>query len=201
MIKRQQTHAYQILRLLFVVTVATATQSASAANMVAWSGDGEFRLLVRIEESGPANRRTDELPADVQIEFAAELEKLGIDGLPDIASLQVMQYDPETGRPKRYGNYAYGRGPNDRPLPLVRRGDSLPVSRLQQHADQNEEQDRSSKSHTCRLLLQRTGRLARRATRVDSHADRRHPHTLRHLLRSAACGGKASVNSATRMAR
>ena len=104
-----------ILSFLLASTFA-ATEPISAADKVVWSGDGKYRLLVRIESSEPANRPIDELPAELQIDFAAELEKLGINALPDIASIQVMQYDSETGRPKNYANYAYARGPNDRPF-------------------------------------------------------------------------------------
>jgi hypothetical protein len=114
-VERRKTHACQILSLLLVVT-AVALEATSAADKVVWSGDGQFRLLVRIEASEPANRATDELPAELKTDFAAELDKLGVEALPDIASLQVMQYDPETGQPQSYTNYAYARGPNDRPF-------------------------------------------------------------------------------------
>ena len=106
MIERQITFAYPILSLLLVMT-ATASESASASDQVVWSGDGQYRLLVRIEASEPAGRATDELPAELQIDFAAELDKLGIDALPDIGSVQVMQYDAETGQPKNYANYGH----------------------------------------------------------------------------------------------
>ena len=115
MIDQKKTTAVQIWSILLVLTT-TASEFTSAADKVVWSGDGQYRLLVRIEASEPATRSTDELPAELQIDFAAELEKLGIDALPDIASIQVMLYDPETGQPKRYANYAYARSPNDRPF-------------------------------------------------------------------------------------
>ncbi|MEZ6127508.1 MAG: VCBS repeat-containing protein [Planctomycetaceae bacterium] len=101
---------------LLIATAIDMVGSAIADDNVEWSGDGKYRLLVRIDASEASQRPTDERPAELQVDFQAELEKLGIEALPDIASIQVMQYDPQTGQPQTYANYAYARSANDRPF-------------------------------------------------------------------------------------
>ena len=115
MVDHKKNTTLQIWSVLLVLTT-TSPNFSSAADKVAWSGDWKYRLLVQIEASKPAQRPSDELPAELHVDFVAELDKLGIEALPDIASIQVMAYDLETGQPKRYANYAYARSPNDRPF-------------------------------------------------------------------------------------
>ena len=71
---------------------------------VQWQGRGRFRLLVRVESSGVAGgRERDERPAELAVDLVAELTKLGVSERPNIATLQVMQIDEESGRALKYG--------------------------------------------------------------------------------------------------
>ena len=87
-----------------------------------WSGKGQVRLVIRVdsesvEQGGttqPAN--DDERPADIALDLAAELLKLGIEQTPDLTWLQVIQHDTSTGKPLAYSKYAYGRSKFDRPF-------------------------------------------------------------------------------------
>src|SRR5262245_43029353 len=64
-----------------------------------WAGKGAFRLLARLSAQPRGGRQRDELPAELAIDFAAELRKLGLDRTVDIASLQVIRHDRDTGKP------------------------------------------------------------------------------------------------------
>ena len=46
-----------------------------------WAGTGAHRLLVRVEPMNLGQRPADEMPAELQIDLAAELSRLGV-GLP-----------------------------------------------------------------------------------------------------------------------
>ena len=76
---------------------------------VAWTGRGEFRLNVKIEPVHIGQRDFDQLPAEVVIDFKNDIaSRLGVIGKLDVASIQVIRYDPKTGKPMAFGKYAYG---------------------------------------------------------------------------------------------
>jgi len=84
---------------------------------VEWAGDGKHRVLVRVEARPLApGTAFDEMPAEVEIDFQELCRDAGLQGIPDISSVQVIRYDPETGRPLPYGKYAFGRSVYDRPF-------------------------------------------------------------------------------------
>jgi FG-GAP-like repeat len=83
---------------------------------VEWTGSEFLRLLVNVEPFDIGGRASDQMPAEIVVDWAAELKQLGIRGTVDIASIQVMRYDPATGKPIPYHDYAYARSPYDRPF-------------------------------------------------------------------------------------
>jgi hypothetical protein len=87
-----------------------------AAEKVEWSGEGRFRLLVKIDAVDLKKRETDEWPAELKVDFSATLKELKLLRRPDLTSIQVVRYDSQSGRPLRYGKYAYSRSENDRPF-------------------------------------------------------------------------------------
>ncbi|MCA9174812.1 MAG: VCBS repeat-containing protein [Planctomycetales bacterium] len=100
-----------------LAVVAFPALSASAE--LPWSGQGEYRVVVSV--APPArpranNARADERPAAVELDFAAELKKLGVDRRVDMSSLQVIRHANATGEPLAYAGYAYGQGEFDRPF-------------------------------------------------------------------------------------
>ena len=103
---------------LLPFTLALPSTPAVADAAVEWAGAGTYRLLVRVDPVGLERRAIDEMPAELAIDLKAELAKLGAAEKthPDIASLQVMRYDPRSGRPISYGNYAYAKHAADRPF-------------------------------------------------------------------------------------
>lgn len=98
------------------VGAQTGTQSANDTDKVIWAGEGKYRFLVEIDPKEIGERPQDEMPAELEIDFVAKLSQLDIDKLPNIASIQVIQYDPNNGQPVQYGNYAYGKSEFDRPF-------------------------------------------------------------------------------------
>src|SRR5207245_8023108 len=46
----------------------------------------------------------------------AQRNDAGAKPIPNLSSLQIVQYDPDSGKPNPYGNYAHARGPFDRPF-------------------------------------------------------------------------------------
>lgn len=93
------------------------TQARPSAR-VNWAGHGRYRLLVKIDPQNIGDRNADEMPAEVEINFDEELanQLKIVNRLPDIASIQVIKYEPQTGRPLRYKSYAYATTPYDRPF-------------------------------------------------------------------------------------
>ncbi|HPA47383.1 MAG TPA: VCBS repeat-containing protein, partial [bacterium] len=81
----------------------------------AWN-DRHCRILVRVDAREIGDRASDEIPADVEIDFAELLKRKGISALPDITTIRVEKYDPGTGKAETYGQYAYAVGPADRPF-------------------------------------------------------------------------------------
>ncbi len=82
---------------------------------VAWAGKGKQRLLVRVDPTDIAPRTSDTMPTELAIDWTAQLKALGLKGKADLATLQVMRYDPKTGQPMRFDDYAYQQSPSDRP--------------------------------------------------------------------------------------
>jgi hypothetical protein len=81
---------------------------------IGWSGQGAYRVLVRVEPVAIGERERDELPADLELDFVALLDSLGLEGKANLASLQVMKYDRETAAKLPSQNYAYAKSPFDR---------------------------------------------------------------------------------------
>lgn len=91
-----------------------SAQAQPKAQNVEWAGARTYRLLVDVEAKKLRGRSSDELPAELVIDFEAELRKLGTKRIVDIASIQIIAHDPATGRPKGASNYAYATSPFDR---------------------------------------------------------------------------------------
>jgi hypothetical protein len=106
-------------RLTIVIATVVAMCGVARAADVEWAGAGRCRLLVRVDpdkSAKPTTRSSDVMPAEIVIDLSAELAKQGISGKADLASIQVMGYDAETGRPMPFDDNAYARSPNDRPF-------------------------------------------------------------------------------------
>jgi hypothetical protein len=105
--------------LLLLVLPFAALLCASAgpgASRVEWAGQGNCRLLVKVDPFDIGGRARDELPAEIVLDLSAQPGGLGVKGRANIASIQVMKYDPQTGKPQPYNAYAYGRSAFDRPF-------------------------------------------------------------------------------------
>ena len=93
---------------------AQSTTSDKAA--IEWAGMGAFRLLVQVEAGKPGGRPGDERPAELVVDFQAELRKLGLDRIVDVGSIQVIPLDPATGRPSPSVRFRPAKGPADCPF-------------------------------------------------------------------------------------
>ncbi|MCX6620511.1 MAG: VCBS repeat-containing protein [Acidobacteria bacterium] len=82
----------------------------------AWAGKGSLRLLLAVAPVDLPNRQSDEMPAVVRVDFDHALKAAGIKGQADLSTLQIMRYDPASGKPLAYGNYLFGETESDRPL-------------------------------------------------------------------------------------
>src|SRR6266545_6580293 len=83
--------------------------SATQGEQVAWAGRGSYRLLVRIDAVSIGGRVSDQMPAEIIINFRDDVaSRLGVAGKLDVSSVQVMRYDPVSGQPVPFGKYAYG---------------------------------------------------------------------------------------------
>ncbi len=105
-----------VLVLLIAVCVARNDEAVHAVEPVRWSGQGKYRLVVEVKPTPLEGRTRDELPAELEVNLTKELAKLGIESRADIASLQVIQYEPATGKPVKYLGYAYAKSAFDRPF-------------------------------------------------------------------------------------
>jgi hypothetical protein len=83
---------------------------------IRWAGSGKYRVLVEVAAVELAQRSSDEMPADVEVDLTGALQQMGVDATANIASLQVMRIDAATGNPLTYDNYAYARSKFDRPF-------------------------------------------------------------------------------------
>ncbi len=97
-----------------LVMLAVSFQSPAAD--MPWAGDGAYRLLVEIASDDQQTVDRDERPAELQIDFAMQLKELGVQGTPDLGSLQVVKHDASTGQSVKSGQYASARSEYDRPF-------------------------------------------------------------------------------------
>lgn len=99
------------------LAVAFSTFARAQSQTPEWAGQGGYRLLVKVLPVDIGARTHDLMPADISLALTAQLKTLGADAKADLGSIQVIRYDPQTGRamPADDG-WLYGRGPNDRPF-------------------------------------------------------------------------------------
>src|SRR5688572_11772637 len=79
-----------------------------------WSGEGRLRVLVAVLPVSEL-QRPDELVAACELPLDDWLRQENIDGAADIASFQIHQYDPTSGKPLEGVAYDSARSPFDRP--------------------------------------------------------------------------------------
>src|SRR5262249_3023463 len=77
---------------------------------------GGFRILLEVTPVDLGKRPDDEMPAEIEIDFAGLLKQVGIEGKVNAASFQVIRIDAVSGEPVKYENYAHGRSQFDRPF-------------------------------------------------------------------------------------
>jgi len=71
--------------------------------------NNKYRLLVRLDPSDLGGRALDEMPAAIKVTTKELHERVGGAGKIDISSIQVERYDPASGKPIRYGKWAYSQ--------------------------------------------------------------------------------------------
>ena len=89
-----------------------------------WNGKGKYRSLVRVEPRNIGARTRDEMPARIHISREDLRGIVGTTGKIDVASLQVGQYNPDTGQPIKYGKWFYAG--TDWEVPYRWYDDSIP---------------------------------------------------------------------------
>lgn len=104
----------RLLPLCLITLVACA--SAVCGADPAWTGHAKHRLLIRVDPHGATTRPSDAMPAELEIDWPAQLQAIGLTGQVDLSSLQVVRYDPSTAQPVRFDDYAYQKSRNDRPF-------------------------------------------------------------------------------------
>jgi len=97
-----------------VPTCRKATKQRTGSRRMSWQGCLPIAGQSRVEEDRRPNRHR--TSSEVAIDFESELRNLAVTQLTDMASFQVMRYDPRTGRAQKYSNYAYRRSSFDRPF-------------------------------------------------------------------------------------
>jgi hypothetical protein len=100
--------------VIFAFLVATSL--ASADDSVRWAGEGQYRLLVEVSPVDLVDRVRDEMPAEVEVNFARLLGSDRTERRVDATTFQVMRIDPQDGEPQAYDDYEYGRSRFDRPF-------------------------------------------------------------------------------------
>lgn len=81
-----------------------------------WVGSSSTRILVRVLAVPLGSRPSDEMPAQVHVDFAKMLASGSSGERADLSTLQVVRYDPSTGKPIPYHNYLCGKTEFDRPV-------------------------------------------------------------------------------------
>src|SRR5688500_17123229 len=92
-------------------TVALTAISTSAAMAVepAWTGQGAYRILAKVDPISIGGRPFDERPAQIHIDWQPTLAaQLGVSAKADLNSVQIIRYDAATGQPMTTGSWAYG---------------------------------------------------------------------------------------------
>ena len=102
------------MRYLAVAAWLAVVAAVPAAGEAAWSGRGAYRLLVTAPPRDLASRTDDMGPARLDVDFAAVLTDLGVEGRVAPGPIQVVQYDRATGEPMPYPDYCED-APNDVP--------------------------------------------------------------------------------------
>jgi len=94
---------------------AHADEDSPNLRRIVWASPGNYRLLVKVEPQKLGDRKSDESVAQVPIDFVELLDSIGVKGKADLRTIQVIQFDPKSGRQTSfYEDYAYQRGPWDR---------------------------------------------------------------------------------------
>jgi hypothetical protein len=103
---------------LSMLPMFSCLRNAVAAPGIEWSGSGGYRILVEVTPFDIGSRASDEMPAELVVDLKAKLAELKIeDQKVDLSSLQVMRYNPATGKAEPYEpGYEYGHSPADRPF-------------------------------------------------------------------------------------
>lgn len=106
-------------RVFRTLTASIALSSALAhvafAASPAWTGAGDYRLLIKVDPISIGDRPFDERPAQLDIDWQQMLvDRLGVSAKADLNSVQVIRYDAATGDPVAQGGWAYGKTPADR---------------------------------------------------------------------------------------
>ena len=105
------------LSLLSLICIAAAgAEPPSSKPKVAWTGRGSIRLLVQVPPRDLGERDRDEMPAEIPLDFSQLLRGRSETHRADLATVQVIRYDAQTGLPIEDGNYGHGRDASERPF-------------------------------------------------------------------------------------
>lgn len=97
------------------MAASSLAHSGDPASKLPWTSDAPYRILVEVAPVTLDGREWDEGPAEVGIDFTAALAALGVESRPALDTLQVMKLGADSA-PLPYTDYAYAKGPNDRPF-------------------------------------------------------------------------------------
>jgi len=98
------------------VFVGLLSVSVASAVEPAWVGRGTHRVLVTVEPVDLGARKSDEMPASFELDLGALDAPKFAGRAIDFDSLEVVGYDPESGRAVEYDNTAYATSDFDRPF-------------------------------------------------------------------------------------
>jgi hypothetical protein len=101
--------------LLAALLVGAAAAPLPAQTAPEWAGTRQHRILVMVMPDS-VGRVHDERPAEIRLNFADLLPRNGIAEGADLSILQIMRYDPQTGKPLPYRNNLFAETPYDLPL-------------------------------------------------------------------------------------
>jgi hypothetical protein len=125
--KCKHPHSRRWLRSAAIASVLAGivVLAASAPKEVPqWVGKGKYRILVRVDPVDIHTRASDEMPTRIHVSATDLRARTGVAGKIDVASLEIEQYDPQSGRPVTYGKWAYAHA--DWELPYRWYDDSIP---------------------------------------------------------------------------